>query len=60
MHLTDKRVVDPDESKTFEDYATDAFDISYVDQSYVKGDYFQDDFQISGAKVKNLSPWSGS
>ncbi|KAH8169146.1 eukaryotic aspartyl protease domain-containing protein [Sarocladium implicatum] len=47
--------IDPDESRTYEDFEADTFDISYVDQNYAKGDYFQDDFQISGAKVKNLT-----
>ncbi|KAL2203934.1 acid protease [Sarocladium strictum] len=46
---------DPDKSKTFYDFAPDSFDISYIDQSYAKGDYFNDTFEITGATVTNLT-----
>jgi hypothetical protein len=50
-----RRPVDPDKSETFYDFMPDSFDISYIDQSYSKGDYFNDTFEISGATVKNLT-----
>ncbi|KAK5992958.1 putative aspartic-type endopeptidase opsB [Cladobotryum mycophilum] len=46
---------DPDKSDTFEDLGKGSFSIKYVDNSYSKGDYFQDVFQIGGATVKNLT-----
>ncbi|KAK0387165.1 hypothetical protein NLU13_5478 [Sarocladium strictum] len=46
---------DPEKSKTFDDFMPNSFDISYIDQSYAKGDYFNDTFEISSATVENLT-----
>ncbi|KAL6876982.1 aspartic peptidase domain-containing protein [Trichoderma novae-zelandiae] len=45
----------PDDSDTFADVGQGLFDITYVDGSSSKGDYFQDNFQINGVTVKNLT-----
>ncbi|KAK7739859.1 hypothetical protein SLS53_005452 [Cytospora paraplurivora] len=42
-------------STTFEVVKEDEFDISYVDETYAKGDYFTDTFVIGGANVSNLT-----
>jgi len=42
---------DPANSTTFKDGGKGTFDISYVDGSHSKGDYFEDLFQIGGAVV---------
>lgn len=42
---------DPSKSKTFVDVGKDEFNISYVDGSHSKGDYFDDRFEIGGAVV---------
>lgn len=52
--LTDQ-TVDPKPSKTFDAFSRDTFEISYIDASFAKGHYFTDTFEISGAKVKNLT-----
>lgn len=36
------------------------FDISYVDGSFAKGDYFTDDFNIGGASLTNMTMGLGS
>lgn len=52
--LTCDSVVNPNASSTFVD-ADVEFDISYVDGSYSKGDYFRDTFQIANATVANMT-----
>ena len=47
--------VDPLDSETFKEVAEDRFEISYIDSSYAHGDYFEDSFEIGGAKVHNLT-----
>lgn len=47
-------LVDFDKFEIFYDFMLDLFDIFYIDQSYLKGDYFNDIFEISGVIVKNL------
>ncbi|KAK7421675.1 hypothetical protein QQZ08_009849 [Neonectria magnoliae] len=46
---------DPDESSSFEDIGSNLFSITYVDNSYSKGDYFEDDFDLGGATISNLT-----
>ncbi|ROW18333.1 hypothetical protein VPNG_00494 [Cytospora leucostoma] len=46
---------DPSNSTTYEVVGKDEFDISYVDGTYSKGDYFTDAFVIAGANVSNLT-----
>lgn len=46
---------DPDESSSFEEVGANLFSISYLDNSYAKGDYFADDFDIGGASISNLT-----
>ncbi|KAF4422053.1 hypothetical protein F53441_14327 [Fusarium austroafricanum] len=46
---------DPDESKTFKHVAPGMFGITFVDNSYVKGDYFEDHFELDGAVINNLT-----
>lgn len=45
----------PDDSSTFQVVGQNLFDITYVDGSSSKGDYIQDNFQINGLTVKNLT-----
>ncbi|RFU77830.1 hypothetical protein TARUN_4414 [Trichoderma arundinaceum] len=45
----------PDDSSTFSDVGKGLFDISYVDNTFSKGDYFQDSFHINGITVENLT-----
>jgi hypothetical protein len=52
--------VNPDESETFEVVGEGNFDISYVDTSYAKGDYFTDVFEIGGAVIQNMTMGLGS
>ena len=42
---------DPSKSRTFVDVGKGEFDISYVDGSHSRGDYFADRFEIGGAVV---------
>jgi elongation factor G len=42
---------DPSKSRTFQDVGKGEFDISYVDGSHSRGDYFADMFEIGGAVV---------
>ncbi|KAL7927111.1 aspartic peptidase domain-containing protein [Trichoderma austrokoningii] len=44
-----------DKSTSFSDVGQGEFDITYVDNSFSKGDYFQDDFHIGGVTVSNLT-----
>ncbi|PTB37736.1 hypothetical protein M441DRAFT_60897 [Trichoderma asperellum CBS 433.97] len=44
-----------DKSSTFVDVGQGDFDITYVDNTFSKGDYFQDDFHIGGVTVSNLT-----
>ncbi|KAG7422163.1 Elongation factor G [Fusarium oxysporum f. sp. rapae] len=46
---------DPDKSKTFKHVAPGMFGITFVDDSYVKGDYFEDHFELDGAVINNLT-----
>lgn len=55
FYLLTLSVVDPDESKTFDDVGPGQFEIAYVDNSYSRGDYFQDDLKIAGATIQNLT-----
>ncbi|KAL7796822.1 aspartic peptidase domain-containing protein [Trichoderma ceciliae] len=45
----------PNDSSTFVDVGPNLFDITYVDNTFSKGDYFQDNFQINGITVENLT-----
>ncbi|KAJ9151831.1 Acid protease [Pleurostoma richardsiae] len=45
----------PDNSSTFDDVGEGQFDISYVDGSHSRGDYFTDAFEIGGANLSNLT-----
>ncbi|KAL7945067.1 aspartic peptidase domain-containing protein [Trichoderma barbatum] len=45
----------PDDSSTFSDVGRGLFDITYVDGSSSKGDYFQDTLHINGVTVDNLT-----
>lgn len=53
--ITDNFTVDPDKSKTFKHVAPGMFGITFVDDSYVKGDYFEDHFELDGAVINNLT-----
>ncbi|KAK8132411.1 hypothetical protein PG999_000584 [Apiospora kogelbergensis] len=46
---------DPRKSKTFDDVGKGLFNISYVDGSHSKGDYFTDAFEIGGATLTNMT-----
>ncbi|KAF5016793.1 hypothetical protein F66182_11410 [Fusarium sp. NRRL 66182] len=46
---------DPDKSKSFDHVAPGMFSITYVDDSYVRGDYFEDQFELDGAIISNLT-----
>lgn len=48
-------LVNPSASTTFRDIGKGKFDISYVDGSSSKGDYFTDVFSIGGATLKNMT-----
>ncbi|KAK4447594.1 mitochondrial elongation factor g 1-like protein [Podospora aff. communis PSN243] len=45
----------PSKSSTYETVGQDSFDISYVDGSSSKGDYFTDVFEIGGATLNNMT-----
>lgn len=54
--MADKKIaVDPDNSSSFEDTGTNLFAITYVDNSYARGDYFTDDFTMGDVEVKNMT-----
>lgn len=53
--LTMCLIVNPDDSSTFSDVGRGLFDITYVDNTFSRGDYFQDNFEINGVTVKNLT-----
>ncbi|KAJ4003054.1 hypothetical protein NW752_012298 [Fusarium irregulare] len=46
---------DPDKSKSFKHVAPGMFGLTFVDDSYVKGDYFEDHFELDGAVINNLT-----
>ncbi|KAF4979296.1 hypothetical protein FZEAL_4463 [Fusarium zealandicum] len=46
---------DPDKSRSFDHVGPGMFDISFVDDSFAKGDYFVDQFELGGAIIKNLT-----
>ncbi|KAH6885966.1 aspartic peptidase domain-containing protein [Thelonectria olida] len=46
---------DPNNSSSFEDIGSNLFSITYVDDSYARGDYFTDDFTMGDIEVKNLT-----
>ncbi|KAL2271322.1 hypothetical protein VTJ83DRAFT_693 [Remersonia thermophila] len=46
---------DPDASSTFEIVGDGEFDIAYLDQSFAKGDYITDVFEIGGAVLQNMT-----
>lgn len=48
-------IVDANASSTYEIAGKGKFDISYVDGSYSKGDYFRDTFRIANTTVANLT-----
>ncbi|KAK0624615.1 mitochondrial elongation factor g 1-like protein [Bombardia bombarda] len=51
---------DPSDSSTFNVTLPNEFDISYVDGSSSKGDYFTDVFEIGGATLQNMTMGLGS
>lgn len=53
-------LVDTSRSKTYKVVGKNEFDISYVDGSSSKGDYFTDVFKIGGATVTNLTMGLGA
>jgi hypothetical protein len=53
--LTPSRLVDSAQSSSFEVVGKGEFDISYVDGSSSKGDYFTDVFSIGGATLQNMT-----
>ncbi|KAJ4261421.1 hypothetical protein NW762_006846 [Fusarium torreyae] len=46
---------DPDKSKSFNHVAPGMFSLTFEDDSYVKGDYFEDHFELDGAVINNLT-----
>jgi len=48
-------IVDTSQSSSFDVVGAGAFDISYVDGSHSRGDYFTDAFEIGGATIKNVT-----
>lgn len=44
----------PKKSSTFKDAIQNGFDAQYVDNSFAKGDYFQDTLQLDGLEVKEM------
>ncbi|KAM5342828.1 hypothetical protein ACJ41O_013794 [Fusarium nematophilum] len=48
-------VVDPDKSDSFKHVGPGLFDITFVDNSFSKGDYFIDHFELGGALIKNMT-----
>ncbi|KAF4972741.1 hypothetical protein FSARC_749 [Fusarium sarcochroum] len=46
---------DPEKSKSFNHVAPGMFGITFEDDSYVKGDYFEDHFELDGAVISNLT-----
>lgn len=57
--LTSCVLVNPESSSTFNDTGFE-FEISYVDRSYSKGDYFTDVFQIANTTLTNLTMGLGN
>lgn len=47
--------VNANASSTFDDFGTGDFEISYVDGSFSKGDYFRDTFTIANATLSNMT-----
>ncbi|KAJ4327925.1 hypothetical protein N0V84_001600 [Fusarium piperis] len=47
--------VNPDKSRSFKHVGPGLFDITFIDNSYAKGDYFVDHFEFGGAVIKNLT-----
>ncbi|KAH7321411.1 aspartic peptidase domain-containing protein [Stachybotrys elegans] len=45
----------PTESSSFSLVGQNMFDITYADDSYSRGDYFEDDFRISGMEITNMT-----
>ncbi|KAM6538626.1 Peptidase A1 domain-containing protein [Fusarium falciforme] len=45
----------PDKSRSFKHVGPGLFDITFIDNSYAKGDYFVDHFEFGGAVIKNLT-----
>ncbi|KAM7193896.1 Aspartic peptidase domain containing protein [Rhypophila sp. PSN 637] len=52
--------VTPSDSDTFRITGPDLFDISYLDGSSARGDYFTDVFDIGGATVQNMTMGLGN
>ncbi|KAK3694536.1 mitochondrial elongation factor g 1-like protein [Podospora appendiculata] len=57
---SDANAVDPSNSATFKVVGKNKFDISYVDGSFAKGDYFTDVFEIGGATLSNMTMGLGN
>lgn len=53
--IANARIVNPKKSTTFNETSPDLFSITYVDDNFAKGDWFQDRFEIGGAVVENLT-----
>lgn len=47
--------VNPNSSSTYDDFGVSEFDISYVDGSHSKGDYFRDAFKFANATLSNMT-----
>ncbi|KAF4989318.1 hypothetical protein FDECE_14758 [Fusarium decemcellulare] len=45
----------PDDSDSFKQVGPAMFDISFIDDSFAKGDYFVDHFELGGATIKNFT-----
>ncbi|SPO06137.1 related to acid proteinase PEPI precursor [Cephalotrichum gorgonifer] len=45
----------PSDSETYREFIQDGLEITYLDESYVFGDYFQDTFDIGDSSVKNMT-----
>lgn len=44
-----------DKSDSYSSLGRNLFDITYADNSYSRGDYFEDDFRIGGVEIRNLT-----
>lgn len=47
--------VNPNDSSSYDLVGSGLFNIRYVDDSYAKGDYFTDDFQIGNVSLQNFT-----
>lgn len=51
----DASAVDPEKSKTYDEFIEDGLELEYLDESYAYGDYFRDAFEIGDSTVKNFT-----